>query len=862
MSNVYFCQNAARRQKLRGLAPGPSALNGIDYLEVCDLAALAAVGSPAVDFRQRILLVHTFRPLPAPPSGSALTASDVTLRGGVSVQPIVAFALRATELVAAPPPALAAVASILQAAGLLPASQRDATFVVVTDRAGDFSPYELTLAAPAASPPAPSFDIQLGTVSFSFKTACPSALDCVAPPCPEPTVPAAPELDYLTKDYLGFRQLMLDRLAVVSPDLTTDNAADLSVVLVELLAHAADKASYFQDAVANEAYLGTARRRISVRRHARLLDYTMGEGSNARAFVQFRVAPSVGSSGVAIPGPSFATAATPRGGLAMATASGEVFETMHALTVYPALNRVSLYTWGDAQCCLPAGATRATLEDTGGALAFLVGAGRWAPGALVIFQEVVGPLSGLPEDADPRHRHVVRLTSIVPNVDPLYTEGGSGLPQRVVDIAWAPEDALPFPLCVSSQTAAGSVSVALGNVALADHGQTIVEGLPPVADGTPFRPALAQGPLSWQVQVQSADGHTVPFDAGAPASAAVVVPRGGSIAPAIALVDTQTGPWQVRGDLLESDALSQDFVVETDDDGIAVLRFGDGTLGRRPSGELTATYRVGNGPAGNVGADAITRLVLPSQPLVSAGLTVTNPLPAAGGTAPETLDHVRLDAPQAFRVQRRAVTAADYAAAAELHPDVQRAHAVRRFTGSWSTFFIAVERFGGRPADDAFRSELAAILEPFRMAGQDFVIQPAKTVPLEIVLGVCVAQGFLRADVAAALGQAFGAGTLPDQRRGFFHPDNFTLGQPLYLSQVLATATSVPGVASIDTSGAADAAPRALPFVFRRTDRATAAPGDPSFGVIPVAPSEVIRVDNDINQPQNGRITFVLEGGA
>ena len=41
--------------------------------------------------------------------------------------------------------------------------------------------------------------------------------------------------------------------------------------------------------MATEAYLATARRRISVRRHARLVDYRMHEGCNARAWVHARV---------------------------------------------------------------------------------------------------------------------------------------------------------------------------------------------------------------------------------------------------------------------------------------------------------------------------------------------------------------------------------------------------------------------------------------------------------------------------------------------------------------------------------------------------------------------------------------------
>ena len=65
--------------------------------------------------------------------------------------------------------------------------------------------------------------------------------------------------------------------------------AALGVMLMELLAYVGDYLSYQQDAIATEAYLGTARRRVSVRRHARLVDYLMHDGCNARTWVQVQV---------------------------------------------------------------------------------------------------------------------------------------------------------------------------------------------------------------------------------------------------------------------------------------------------------------------------------------------------------------------------------------------------------------------------------------------------------------------------------------------------------------------------------------------------------------------------------------------
>ena len=76
--------------------------------------------------------------------------------------------------------------------------------------------------------------------------------------------------------------------------------------------------------------------------------------------------------------------------------------------------------------------------------------------------------------------------------------------------------------------------------------------------------------------------------------------------------------------------------------------------------------------------------------------SVSNPLPARGGTDPEPMEEARQNAPAAFRVQQRAVTPDDYAEKAGLHPDVQRAAATWRWTGCWYTIFLTIDRRGGR----------------------------------------------------------------------------------------------------------------------------------------------------------------------
>src|SRR5206468_9184150 len=98
-------------------------------------------------------------------------------------------------------------------------------------------------------------------------------------------------------------------------------------------------------------------------------------------------------------------------------------------------------------------------------------------GDVLIFVETRNPQNGEAAEADPSHRHAVRLTEIKAATDPLFTEGGAQA-LRVLNVAWGDEDALPFPLCLWEVEVGGEslpASVAHGNVVLADHGQTVAD---------------------------------------------------------------------------------------------------------------------------------------------------------------------------------------------------------------------------------------------------------------------------------------------------------------------------------------------------------------------------------------------------
>lgn len=847
---IYFCCDERRRHEVRDPASG---LNGIDFLEVLDTAAATE------SERQRKLSIHFLKDL----TPGELTADNFLIEGGARIR----------EINVLSPVETGAQANVL---------------TIEVDQPGDFSIYTLRLVQDVnhaqgtgggGEPPA-GFDPVLSSVPFSFKVECPSDFDCRPQRACPPDPLDEPEIDYLAKDFNSFRQLMLDRMSVLLPQWQERNAADVGVALVELLAYVGDHLSYQQDVIATEAYLDTARRRVSVRRHARLVDYLMHDGCNARAWVQAQVDSDnvvlkrgtplltrVAALTQKVINPNTDQQALRQ----IRAAQFETFETMADTTLFAAHNEIEFYTWGDERCCLPAGATSATLKGSFPDL---------QPGDVLVFEEVLGPLTGFAADANPSHRHAVRLTKInreterEGEINSQLTDPLTG--QEYVEIEWHTDDALPFALCVSARTEASEylpkVSVARGNIVLADHGRTNTESLgfapdasdalatvaPPALERcaesshTPvlprFRPRLDKLPLTHAAPLKSLAGvqSQTPLARNANASASAVFrwPMR-SVLPAVQLSDTNGGLWSPQRDLLSSDAFAEEFVAEVDEDGRATLRFGDDQYGIRPTPgvEFTATYRVGNGVRGNIGAESLAHIITDDSRITS----VRNPMPARGGTEPESIEHVRRVAPSAFRIQERAVTPEDYAEVAERHREVQRAAATVRWTGSWRTIFLTVDRLGGRPVDAEFEQDLRLHLERYRMAGHDIEIDGPRFVPLEIEMTICVKPGYFRGDIKAALLQIFSNTTSPDGRRGIFHPDNFTFGQPVYLSALYAAAQGVDGVRFVEIKK------------FQRLAITSTQALDE--GLLAVGRLEIARLDNDPNFAERGVMRLTMEGG-
>jgi hypothetical protein len=184
---------------------------------------------------------------------------------------------------------------------------------------------------------------------------------------------------------------------------------------------------------------------------------------------------------------------------------------------------------------------------------------------------------------------------------------------------------------------------------------------------------------------------------------------------------------------------------------------------------------------------------------------------------------------------------------AERFAGVQRASARLRWTGSWYTVFLTVDRLGGAAMDRPFAAALLRHLETYRMAAVDLEIEEPLLAPLELALHICVKPGHQRAQVRAALVRALGAQRLPEGALGYFHPDRWSFGQTVYVSGIEAAARAVAGVATAQATS------------FQRQGKKDSVPLQK--GYLSLGAREIVRLDNDRNHPDRGVLRLDLHGG-
>jgi hypothetical protein len=161
--------------------------------------------------------------------------------------------------------------------------------------------------------------------------------------------------------------------------------------------------------------------------------------------------------------------------------------------------------------------------------------------------------------------------------------------------------------------------------------------------------------------------------------------------------------------------------------------------------------------------------------------------------------------------------------------------------------FVTADRFAGAAVDARFEAQLRGYLERFRMAGYDLEVDSPRFVALDIALHICVLPSYFRSEVLRAVRSELGSGVLPDGRLATFHPDNFSFGQPVYLSRIVAAAQAIEGVEAVWTQK------------FQRMSAPD--PASLDKGVIPIGRLEIAQLANNPNFPEWGRLMLEAGGG-
>ncbi|MFO1058178.1 MAG: hypothetical protein U1E53_14570 [Dongiaceae bacterium] len=307
---------------------------------------------------------------------------------------------------------------------------------------GDYSTYVLALSSP-------DFDPLLSELPFKFRPGC-FNLNC-APVGDHPPAPDEPAIDYLARDYDSFRHVLIAAMMQRVPGWQPTSEADLDQVLIDLIAAEGDELADFQDRVMNEAYFARARKRVTLARQSRLLDYHIHQGNQSGTWLVAQVA---------IDG-------TLPAGFGAWThdkwdAPGSVvFASEAAQRCFVTLNELLPYDWGGTVSALEAGSTEADLTVAGG---LSQAAAQTLRDILLqpdierlLVQQDLNPETGTVNGRDPAARQVLRLLPLGgprPRAEALKDPVPDPVTAAVrwfVRVRWRPEDRLQRRYCITTR---------------------------------------------------------------------------------------------------------------------------------------------------------------------------------------------------------------------------------------------------------------------------------------------------------------------------------------------------------------------------------------------------------------------------
>jgi Baseplate J-like protein len=189
--------------------------------------------------------------------------------------------------------------------------------------------------------------------------------------------------------------------------------------------------------------------------------------------------------------------------------------------------------------------------------------------------------------------------------------------------------------------------------------------------------------------------------------------------------------WLAIASLIDAGPFDQVYDISTDANDIVYVNFGDGNNGAipNPQSPIEATYIVGGGSAGNVGAG----LIVTDLTGTSLFTSVTNAIAASGGADAETIAQIQANAPASLTAANRCVTVQDYATVALQLPGVSKANALATLPTSVTLY---VHPAGGPYvqadliqivaglATSLTNSQLSGYLDTRKMAGTTVTVLP------------------------------------------------------------------------------------------------------------------------------------------
>lgn len=710
----------------------------------------------------------------------------------------------------------------------------------------------------------PDVDGYFNDLRFTFKVHCDSRFDCRAADdiCPVDEIIDAP-IDYLARDFWSYRRAILEFASLRYPQWQGHLEADQGVMLAEVMAALGDELAFYQDLVSREATLETATHRRSLRHHARLFDYEIHDGLGASTWLQITVEDN-GSGNL------------PRGMSVWSESdSGRVtiFQTGRGIastSALPALgypidakvNALRSYLWDEDETCLKAGATEIWVEGhVKNSLALYETLPDGTPSRKTIIRTD-------PDDPSlPARRFLADLIDVTEEEDTL-------LGHAISRLTFDEDQPFAHDLDLTSLFVCGNIVPATVGK---DHDTYFTVGADPGTLGLPddiaeamMRTVEREGPdsaVTHILSISDSDTDGIVWLGEKPDTAVPEILLDEVIWNGSEFSSQRT--WEWRRSLVGQNASRKDDPHFTLEDGMwrAVVsyrnqteifthsdyvgpsgmsvRFGDNQFGLTPAVNsiFRLRYRTGNGSINNLAADALTHL--DAATIAPLEITVTNPLPINTGQEPQTTGRIRQSAPEAWKaITYRAVRPEDYAEAAERLSWVQQAGVRVRWTGSWLSNFVTTDPLAANHLSPERRIELADWLDRFRLSGRDVRVSDPEYANIDLDIRVCVEEDMEGVHIRKRILKSL---TGDRETSGFFSPDNFTFGTPLNRSLLEAAIQGVTGVKAVKA------------ILIRRPGVFDWKELENSY--LPIRAQELIRMENDPNNPDRGSLKVKVVGG-